>query len=67
MDKLLELIKDTKICTKCGVLKTKDNFHKNNRTKSGIKSTCKECDSLYAKKHYKDFGQERYRQKIGSN
>lgn len=38
-----------KICTKCGVEKTLDCYHKGKRGKFGVKAVCKECCSEYNK------------------
>lgn len=62
-DQLKEILNSVKLCTKCGDLKNKTEFSANKRTKSGLKSTCKLCDSLYAKKHYSLIGRDRYESK----
>lgn len=36
-----------KICTKCGVEKLKKEFYKDNRSKGGLQSMCKECFKLW--------------------
>ena len=40
----------TKICTKCNKEKDVDLFGKHKKTKSGLRSHCKECEKEYAKK-----------------
>jgi 5-methylcytosine-specific restriction endonuclease McrA len=42
----------TKTCTKCGVTKPVDAFHKHPRGAFGVMSRCKSCASLYAKARY---------------
>lgn len=44
---------ETKICTKCKVVKEYDAFHKNINTKSGRSTHCKECTSNYFKQYKK--------------
>jgi len=39
----------TKTCNKCSIEKSKDEFGKCNRTKSGILPICKSCRSKYEK------------------
>jgi len=60
MDALKDLINTHKICTRCGDLKNRTEFHHTKKTKSGIKSTCKVCDSLYAKQYYQTTGKSQY-------
>ncbi|NCC61908.1 MAG: HNH endonuclease [Verrucomicrobiae bacterium] len=43
---------ENKICTKCGVEKSLDCFHKDNRKKLGVVAACKDCVSMYAAIHY---------------
>lgn len=53
-----ELVKDLKKCTKCKCVKNIDDFSKKNTLKSGIRSSCKECDKLYrtkTKEHFKEY------------
>lgn len=38
-----------KVCTKCGIEKDIDLFSKNSKTKDGLRSECKECQSKYNK------------------
>lgn len=40
---------DTKLCTRCQVIKPLAEFYKNSRAKDGYKSECAECTKLYAK------------------
>jgi hypothetical protein len=42
----------TKICAKCNVIKTLDEFYKDNRTQDGYRNRCKECDKLYRRQYY---------------
>lgn len=45
----MKLIELTKICTKCGERKNWSEFHKNNRCKYGVRSSCKTCFKIYQK------------------
>jgi len=38
---------DSKICTKCKVLKSLDEFGQTNRGKNGYKSQCYDCGAAY--------------------
>jgi len=39
-------------CTKCGVTKPDTEFFKDSRNKSGLRSSCKDCDKARGKAHY---------------
>lgn len=39
-----------KICTKCGIEKSKSEFHKSNKTKDGIITQCKPCKNQIIRK-----------------
>jgi len=41
-----------KICTKCGIEKSIDEFSKHKRGKNGLNCWCKKCYSEYHKEHY---------------
>lgn len=43
-------VKMDKICSKCNVLKSSDNFNKSKLTKNGLQSWCKSCKILFPKK-----------------
>jgi hypothetical protein len=50
-----------KRCTKCKTIKSVDSFNKKHTIKSGIRSTCKECDKKYrtkTKEHFKEYRKE---------
>lgn len=42
-----------KVCTKCGKLKTINNYHKDKRKKYGVRNICKTCTSINDKKYNK--------------
>ncbi len=42
-----------KICTKCKVLKSTEDFHKCVCTPDGLRYECKMCRGIYARAHYK--------------
>jgi hypothetical protein len=46
----------TKICTKCGEEKLLEEYHKNNRDISGVRSECKICVRKYWKQYNKQRG-----------
>jgi hypothetical protein len=41
----------TKVCSKCNITKNVDNFDKDNRSKIGIQSVCKNCRKIYRATH----------------
>ena len=41
----------TKICSKCKIVKTFNEFHKNNSKKDGLQEFCKECRKLLTQKN----------------
>lgn len=41
----------TKICTKCGIEKSLEDFHKDKNTKDGRRSWCKDCSNQYRREH----------------
>lgn len=43
---------NTKICTKCTKEKSLEDFNFKNKTKGIKQAQCKECQSIYFKKHY---------------
>lgn len=43
---------ETKICSTCKLSKTIDAFSKNKAKKDGLSYHCKECHTIYIKKHY---------------
>lgn len=43
---------ETKLCTKCGKVKSVSEFSKNSSKKDGLQSMCKECVRKYKQKHY---------------
>jgi 5-methylcytosine-specific restriction endonuclease McrA len=45
---------DMKICKKCGIEKSVDNFNKHAKTKDKLQTYCKECNSKITKQHYLD-------------
>ena len=54
----------TKKCSKCGRELPTDNFYKDNRTKDGLYSNCKECHSKYQqtnKQHYNQYHRQYYK------
>ena len=58
----------TKKCSKCGRELPIDNFYKDNRTKDGLYSNCKECHSKYQqtnKQHYNQYQKEYNKQFTG--
>ena len=40
-----------KKCTKCGIEKPRESFHKQSRQKDGLSSWCKDCCSEYRRNH----------------
>lgn len=42
----------TKACTKCGVIKALEEFHKAASRRDGRKFTCKACDKIYSAQRY---------------
>lgn len=42
---------DTKICTKCNIVKSIDQFRKNKNYKNGIYSRCKQCECNYQREN----------------
>lgn len=59
----------TKKCSKCGRELPIDNFYKDNRTKDGLYSNCKECHSKYSqtynqthRQYYKQYQKQYYKQ-----
>lgn len=49
----------TKTCSKCGETKSKEEFHKNGKPRSGLRSYCKQCQ----RKHYYDVEVHRWAQR----
>ena len=45
---------ETKICTKCGIEKSLENFHWRNKSAGTRRSECKECHNKQVKIRYKD-------------
>lgn len=45
-----------KVCTKCLISKSLDNFHKQRLGKNGLSPTCKDCKKVYLKNRYKEKG-----------
>jgi len=43
-----------KKCTKCGVQKPLSEFHKDKATKTGVRSNCKQCYSLFHTQYYEN-------------
>ena len=44
---------ETKICTKCNIDKTLDNFNKHSIKKDGLRAHCKECQKKISESEYK--------------
>ena len=44
----------SKTCTKCGVVKPLDDFHRDKRSPDGRRSDCKECVREYTRRHYEE-------------
>ncbi len=42
----------TKKCSKCGEIKTRESFGKEKRVKEGLKSQCKKCDAIASYQYY---------------
>jgi hypothetical protein len=42
---------DTKLCLKCGVTKTVDNFNKRKKSRDGLQSCCRECHKDMIRKY----------------
>ena len=40
---------ETKVCSKCGLLRDIDYFNKDKRAKDGLRSQCKICERIYRK------------------
>lgn len=53
------------ICISCKIDKSSEMFSRNKSRKSGYTNTCKECRSVYIKKHYVD-NKEYYKDKANS-
>ena len=54
---------DSKVCTKCNIEKTIDEYSKNGKKKNGdiiYHSYCKACKKQYRKQRYQDKGRQRY-------
>lgn len=45
---------DSKECTKCGEVKSLDEFYKQKKQKDGLTHQCKSCSKAYAAKYRKD-------------
>lgn len=45
------IIVSEKKCNICKLVKSSDEFYKNNRNETGLRSSCKECDRLLSKKY----------------
>lgn len=43
-----------KVCTKCGTLKSYDNFHKHKQCIGGYNTVCKECRKPLSKESYQE-------------
>ena len=50
---LSECVYHTKNCTKCGQIKTRDEFGPDRRTQTGLNSWCQQCKCNFAKIYYK--------------
>ena len=48
----------TKRCTKCGEVKSLEEFHKNRAAKDGLQNHCKSCIAEYGRKRYAERGDE---------
>ena len=44
----------SKTCTKCGVVKPLDDFHRDKRSPDGRRSDCKECVREYKHRYYEE-------------
>jgi len=44
-----------KKCSKCGVVKNVEEFHKAKKNKDGLKGACKKCCLSYDVKYRKDY------------
>ena len=53
-------IKKNKVCIKCGIIKTIDNFYRSIKSSDGLRNDCKECSN----KRYKIWSQTSGRKKI---
>ena len=40
----------SKLCTKCGVVKSISHFSKHSKRDDGLQGRCKECDKIYREK-----------------
>jgi len=49
----------TKKCSKCKIEKPLNEYQKDNNQISGIRTDCKECCSIRAKKYYEEHREER--------
>ena len=45
---------ESKICTKCNLIKSLDSFYIRKDSKDGYRNSCKECDLKKSKNYYKD-------------
>jgi hypothetical protein len=54
---------ETKVCSKCGVEKSVDEFKKNKRILAGIESTCKQCANKRNREYILKNGGREYRKK----
>ena len=43
-----------KLCSECGKISLKSNFHKKSRSKDGLIPHCRPCRKIYRKKFYND-------------
>ena len=43
---------ELKSCSKCHRMLPKERFNKNKKSKSGLRSQCKDCVNSYGKQHY---------------
>ena len=59
-----------KVCTKCGVWKPLEEYHKDKRSKDGRRPKCKECAKKQSKQHYqnnKEHCKEQHKQHYHNN
>lgn len=59
------MIQNSRKCTKCGIEKSLDCFHKDRRKKLGVVAVCKECQSIYAASHYEKNKQKYHKMRQG--
>ena len=52
-----------KKCSKCGLWKNPDDFHRHKSTKDGLRSMCKDCKRRYAKEYRKTHPKQRHEEK----